>query len=86
MESRHADPFAGPAYDPDLPWEERLRARLANVREERERFLASAQRELAARDAVVAELEALLDPEAARRRVGLMPAGANGTAPPPAEE
>jgi hypothetical protein len=64
------DPLAGPEYDPTTPLEERLRLRLAALRDNRERFLADAQRNLAALDAAIAEIDALLDPEAARSRAG----------------
>ena len=62
------DPFAGPAYDTKTPLEERLKLRLNELKENREKFIAEAQRNLAAMDAAIAEMEALLDPDAARAR------------------
>jgi hypothetical protein len=44
------------------PLEDRLRARLETLRANRERFVTDAQRQLAALDAAIAELSALLDP------------------------
>jgi Pyruvate/2-oxoacid:ferredoxin oxidoreductase gamma subunit len=44
------------------PLEERLRERLEALRANRERFVIEAQRNLAALDAAIAELGALLDP------------------------
>jgi len=66
MDVQQASPLAGPEYDRDTPLEERLRLRLATLRANRERFIADAQRQIAALDAAIAELDALLDPEAAR--------------------
>lgn len=53
------------------PLEDRLRERLETLRANREKFLVEAQRQLAALDAAIAELSALLDPATAR-------AGLNG--------
>lgn len=47
------------------PLEDRLRARLAALKENRERFMSEAQRNLAALDAAIGELSALIDPPAA---------------------
>jgi hypothetical protein len=54
------------------PLETRLRARVATLRENRERFIADAQRQLAALDAAIAEMDAILNPP---------PANENGTEP-----
>jgi len=64
-----ADPLDGDEYNADLPLEDRLRLRLGKLSENRERFIGDAQRQLAALDAAIAEIEALLDPAAARARV-----------------
>jgi hypothetical protein len=53
------------------PLEERLAERLEALRANRTTFIADAQRQLAALDAAIAELGALLDPATAR-------AGLNG--------
>lgn len=70
-----ADPFAGPAYDTKRPLNIRMGERLTELKENREKFIAEAQRNLAAMDAAIAEMEALLDPDAARQRA----AQQNGT-------
>jgi hypothetical protein len=44
------------------PLEERTRARLEELKSNRERLLSEAQRQLAALDGAIAELSALLDP------------------------
>lgn len=49
--------------------EDRLRSRIEALKENRERFIAEAQRNLAALDGAIGELEALLNPA---------PAGLNG--------
>jgi hypothetical protein len=61
--------LAEPEYDTATPLAERVALRLARLRENRERYLGDAQRQLAALDASIAELEALLDPEAVRARL-----------------
>jgi hypothetical protein len=53
---------ATPGYDVTVPLEDRLRERLETLRENRTRFVTEAQRNLAALDAAIAELSALLDP------------------------
>jgi hypothetical protein len=44
------------------PLETRLRARLVVLRENREKFMGEAQRQLAALDAAIAEMDALINP------------------------
>lgn len=46
------------------PLEDRLRVRLDDLKANRERFMAEAQRNLAALDAAIGELSALIDPPA----------------------
>ena len=73
-----SDPLAGPAYDLDTPLDERLRIRLDDLRQNREKFIAEAQRNLAAMDAAIGEIEAILDPDSVRSRM----ASQNGQAAP----
>jgi hypothetical protein len=44
------------------PLETRLRSRLVVLRENREKFMGEAQRQLAALDAAIAEMDAILNP------------------------
>lgn len=55
------------------PLEERTRARLITLKENRERFVNEAQRQLAALDAAIAELGALLDPAEVANQNGTVP-------------
>jgi hypothetical protein len=52
------------------PLEDRLRERLETLRANRERFVNEAQRQLAALDAAIAELSALLDPASLNGHAG----------------
>lgn len=52
------------------PLEDRLRVRLETLRANRERFVNEAQRQLAALDAAIAELSALLDPASLNGHAG----------------
>jgi hypothetical protein len=55
--------------------EMRTRARLATLKENRERFMVEAQRNLAALDAAIAEITALLDPDSVDQNGAREPGG-----------
>jgi Skp family chaperone for outer membrane proteins len=61
---------ATPGYDVTPTLDERLRARLEALRSNREKFLAEAQKNLAALDAAIGELSALLDPASLNGHAG----------------
>jgi uncharacterized protein YPO0396 len=57
------------------PLEERTRARLEELKSNRERFMVEAQRNLAALDAAIAEFTALLDPDSVSQNGASEPGG-----------
>ena len=57
------------------PLEERTRARLEELKNNRERLLSEAQRQLAALDGAIAEIAALLEPPAADQNGATEPGG-----------
>ena len=60
--------------------EERARSRLTELEAARERFIADAQRQLAAFDGSIAEIKALLEPPAAQNGTGDEPVPAEAEA------
>lgn len=69
QQQAQADPLDAEEYDLKHPLPDRLAMRIARLKENRDRFITQAQRELSNLDAAIGELEALLDPAAARQRM-----------------
>ena len=61
---------ATPGYDVTPTLDERLRTRLETLKTNRSTFIAEAQKNLAALDAAIAELSALLDPASLNGHAG----------------